>query len=35
MGLLANNPSQTEQHEHMAKLIHNQAKNKLIIKIPT
>src|SRR5258708_26032414 len=32
--LLANNPSQTKQHEHMAKLIHNQAKDKLTIKIP-
>ncbi len=32
--LPANNPSWTEQHEHTAKLIHNQAKDKLTIKIP-
>src|SRR6266436_5009596 len=31
--LLANNPSQVEQHEHTARLIHNQAKEKLTIKI--
>ena len=32
--LLANNPTRSEQHEHTVKLIHNQAKEKLIIKIP-
>ncbi len=32
--LLANNPTRSEQREHMAKLIHNQAKEKLTIKIP-
>src|SRR5258708_35295133 len=32
--LLASNVSQTEQHEHIAKIIHNQAKEKLTNKIP-
>ena len=31
--LLANNPSWIEQQEHTAKLIHNQAKDRLMIKI--
>ena len=34
MSLLANNPSWIEQCKHTAKLIHNQAKDKLTIKIP-
>ncbi len=32
--LLASNMSQMEQHKHVAKIIHNQAKEKLMIKIP-
>ncbi len=32
--LLANNPTRSEQCEHTVKLIHNQAKEKLTIKIP-
>ncbi len=32
--LLASNVSQMEQHKHTAKIIHNQAKEKLTIKIP-
>ena len=32
--LLTNNPTWSEQHEHTAKLIHNQAREKLTIKLP-